>query len=211
MADQEGVIKFRLRHRFSQACELDYIRQLNPWRSILYRLGLIGQDPVRYDGLGFGNISQRLTGTGKPTFIISGTQTGGKPQLIPEDYTVVFEADPQRNVIESKGPIKPSSEALTHAAVYDAAPHVRCVIHVHCPEIWQSTRALMLPSTTSEIGYGTPEMAHSVSRLFKTGQLDRINVFTMLGHEDGVVAFGETAEAASLELIRHLALAFSVG
>lgn len=210
MAEQEGVIKFRLRHRVSSACSRDEIRELNAWRSVLFRLGLIGQDPLRYGGFGFGNVSQRLGEAGSRSFLVSGTQTGGKPHLGPDDYTLVKKADIQANIIESRGPIEPSSEALTHAAVYAAAPNVRCTLHVHCPEIWRAVRPLMLPSTAPEIAYGTREMAEAVHALFEAGKLDRMNLFAMLGHEDGLVAFGETAQAAALVLIRQLALAYSL-
>jgi hypothetical protein len=33
---------------------------LNAWRKIMYMTALIGQDPARYGGYGFGNISCRL-------------------------------------------------------------------------------------------------------------------------------------------------------
>jgi len=42
--------------------------------------------------------------------------------------------------------MKPSSEALTHAAVYAASQTVKSVVHVHSPIIWRHYQALALPA-----------------------------------------------------------------
>ena len=50
------------------------------WRALLYQHKLIGQDPMRYGGYGYGNLSVRLAPYDAPpalrAFIISGSQTG---------------------------------------------------------------------------------------------------------------------------------------
>ena len=75
MEDQEGVIKYRIEHSQKSINDLFSFSEVSDWRAIIFRLGLIGQDPERYDNLGFGNISQRLRFESSQ-FIISGTQTG---------------------------------------------------------------------------------------------------------------------------------------
>lgn len=75
-ATREGVIKFQLDFRQGPPPEAPDLVELDAWRDVLLRHGLIGQDPGRYDGLGFGNLSRRVPGRTDNAFIISGTQTG---------------------------------------------------------------------------------------------------------------------------------------
>ncbi|MBE0437928.1 MAG: class II aldolase/adducin family protein, partial [Methylomicrobium sp.] len=56
MQEQEGVIKFRFDHQSRPIDQAISLSSLNAWRSILFKLGLIGRDPARYGGLGYGNI-----------------------------------------------------------------------------------------------------------------------------------------------------------
>jgi len=107
------------------------------------------------------------------------------------------------------GSAKPSSEALTHGAIYDASPSSRAVFHVHCPELWRRARALGLPLTRPEVPYGTPEMAREVERLFREAALAEHAIFAMAGHEDGVIAFGTSPEAAGAVMLRHVARALA--
>src|SRR5690554_6460982 len=111
--DQEGVVKYSLDYTTTPPVIPASIIELNAWRAVLFRLGLTGQDPRRYDGLAYGNVSIRL---GSTAFLISGTQTGGLPRLSAEHYSLVTGFDLEQNLIAAKGPIAPSSEALTHAA-----------------------------------------------------------------------------------------------
>lgn len=209
MSEQEGVIKYLLEHQCTALpSEID-ISEINAWRSLLYRLKLIGQLPEKYDGLGYGNISRRIVPGGE-RFLITGTQTGDLAILGPEHFALVDSASPLLNSIHATGPRQPSSEALTHACVYLQNPAAQAVIHVHCPELWRNTRALNLPHTDADVTYGSIEMASAVERLFTSGQLQTLPIFSMLGHEDGIVAFGDSLAAAGTALIRQLALALSL-
>jgi L-ribulose-5-phosphate 4-epimerase len=123
---------------------------------------------------------------------------------------LIVKAEPKQNRLESCGLCKPSSESLTHASVYAQDNAIQAVIHAHNPEIWKHTVALNLPHTTADIPYGTVEMATAVEQLFQSGKLAEISLFTMLGHEDGVVAFGRNMEEAAWELISHLARAIGI-
>ena len=98
MKDNEGVIKYKLEHQYIPVNENISIAEINAWRSIFLKLGLIGQAKDRYDGYGFGNISQRITSTDhdKLNFIISGTQTGRIRTLSNEHYCLIREACPEK-------------------------------------------------------------------------------------------------------------------
>lgn len=209
MKEQEGVIKYQLKHTQKPINEKLSLSEINAWRTIIFRLDLIGQDPERYDNLGFGNISQRLNSQSSQ-FIISGSQTGHIEHLSPEHYCLVVKADPRKNRIESCGLCKPSSESLTHASIYAQNNNIQAVIHAHSPEIWNNTAALNLPHISADIPYGTVEMAIAVEQLFQSGNLQQTSLFTMLGHEDGVVSFGENMREAAWALIKYLALAIGI-
>ncbi|HEY8220104.1 MAG TPA: class II aldolase/adducin family protein [Methylobacter sp.] len=209
MTKHEGVIKYQLKHT-QQPVNLTFsLAKINAWRTIAVRLGLIGQDPERYDNIGFGNISQRI-GLHSDQFIISGTQTGYMEHLSLEDYCLVVKAEPHQNRLQSCGLCKPSSESLTHASVYAQDIAIQAVIHAHSPEIWRHTVALDLPHTRADIPYGTVEMATAVEQLFQSGKLTQTSLFTMLGHEDGVVAFGKNMQEAAWELIKYLSMAIGI-
>jgi hypothetical protein len=207
--EQEGVIKYRLRHTQAALDAAVDITQINAWRGIMQRLGLIGRHPGKYGGLGYGNISVRLQHP-PGSFIVSGTQTGHLAQLRREHYCIVLGADPPRNSLDSAGPCRPSSEALTHAVVYRQIAAANCVIHVHSPEIWRGGAALQLPSTVGNIRYGSPEMAAAVAQLLTEPQCLEKRIFTMRGHEDGVVAFGTDPQAAAQCLIACLAESLAI-
>ena len=122
---QEGYIKFNCHWTVAGPVSHDQTRKINIWRDKLYALGLIG---VYDDGIGFGNISMRYQGN---TFIIIGSATGGLKQLNENHFTLVTRYDLEQNSLECKGPIIASSESLTHAAIYESAPEIHAVIHVH--------------------------------------------------------------------------------
>jgi ribulose-5-phosphate 4-epimerase/fuculose-1-phosphate aldolase len=154
--------------------------------------------------LGFGNISRRLESHGE-AFVISGTQTGHLSELSNSHYALVTCAEPLQNRLESTGLCRPSSEALTHAAVYRQNHNIQAVIHVHSPELWQSTERFNLARTADHVAYGTPEMAAAVAQLFDVAQLGEMGLFSMLGHEDGIIAFGHSLPEAACLLIAQWA------
>lgn len=206
-AHTEGVIKFDLTHHPKPLEPNDEWQTLNAWRSILFQLQLIGQNPNRYEGLGFGNISVRLS---SERFLITGSQTGHLEPLTLEHYCLVTHADPHRNQIESEGLIRPSSETLTHAAIYQCDSQIRAVIHVHDPLIWHHCEALGLAVTPAHIPYGTRQMAESVQQLIQHQKQPTQSVFGMLGHEDGIVSFGTSLAQAGKELIDIYARALAL-
>jgi hypothetical protein len=197
----EGIIQYRLEHSDGELpAEADYDGLL-AWYRRCRRHALLGQDPARYEGYAFGNISVRAA----HGFVISGTQTGARPALRREDLAWVFDFDTRDNRLSSRGQVRPSSEAMTHGEVYAASPSVGAVIHAHSPAIWLNADRLGLPTTPPEAGYGTPAMAAAVRAL-----LDRSpgeGVLSMAGHEDGVIAYAASMDAAGALLLATLARA----
>lgn len=211
---REGVIKYTLDFESGPRTAWAELAELNAWRQVLYRLALIGADPDRYEGLGFGNVSRRVGPfRGEPRqrrFLISGTQTGHRDRLRAEHYVLVTECDPQRNRVAAKGPIKPSSESLTHGALYAVDAQLRAVLHAHSPDIWQAAMELGLPVTDHRVAYGTPAMAEEMQRLYRQPEVRDGGVIVMGGHPDGVVSFGAGLSVAGNVMVRTLARALAV-
>ncbi|MGV6826719.1 MAG: class II aldolase/adducin family protein [bacterium] len=173
----------------------------------MWQLGLIGQNDKMYDGYGYGNVSVRVGNS----FVISGTQTGNEYSLSSDQWVSVTNADISENRIDSEGVIEPSSEALTHALVYQSCPNVTTVLHVHSALIWSHAKALGLSSTGEHAEYGTPEMVKEVARLLQ-GELSLDHgVFAMLGHLDGIVSYGTTIEQAACALIQMYTQSLETG
>ncbi len=214
MASIEGVIKFQLHYEPAPPPAGELLREIGAWRKLMVQTQLIGQDPARYGGFGFGNISMRLTPYYAPAerrrFVISGTQTGGLADLLPEHYATVLEFHPEKNLVVAEGPVRPSAESLTHGAVYAVDPELRWVLHAHSPHIWRHAAALDIPITDESVAYGTPQMAEEVARLFQETRVEARKLFSMGGHEDGIVAFGRTAEEAGHALLIALARAYQL-
>ncbi len=200
MTEQEGVIKFNLEYAEQILRDIP-VEPLTAWRSILKDLGLVGQTPERYDGYGFGNVSIRH-GDG---FLISGTQTGALDHVTLSDYALCETWDLPGNAVTAIGEVKPSSESLSHASIYDVNPAVTCALHVHSPDIWQAAQRLGIPITDKDVPYGTPEMAKAVRRLIQNMPLP--GIFSMGGHEDGVFTFGTSLAEAGELLVSMLAKA----
>lgn len=200
MHEKEGVIKYRLDFELADPVQ-ENLQQLNAWRSILYGLQLIGQAAARYGGYSYGNLSVRSQ-LAPSSFIISGSQTGFIPDLNQNHYVRVEHCDLEHNHVVARGPIQPSSEALTHSIFYQFSASIRCVMHVHDPVLWQFGLKENLPSTDESISYGTAEMANEVKHLLNSGALGNNGTLIMAGHEDGILCFGDSIDQAGQRLLR---------
>jgi L-ribulose-5-phosphate 4-epimerase len=89
----------------------------------------------------------------------------------------------------------PSSESLTHAAIYKSDPTISAVIHCHDSVLWR-TRLYRVPTTSKAVAYGTPEMAYEIMRLFTVSDVRSREIFVMAGHEGGIVTFGKNLKDA---------------
>jgi hypothetical protein len=213
----EGVIQFETEHerrdleprRYGElACALV------AWREIMALTGLVGQDPSRYEGAGYGNVSARVgprnAAIGRRPFLVTGSQTSGKRRIGLDEFAVVEGYDCVSNRVRSHGPVLPSSESMTHAAAYDASPLVQCVLHGHSPVLWRRRRALRLPETDPDVPNGTPAMAREVGRLYRETVLPERRILAMGGHEDGILVLGRDPEDAGTVLLRWLARAYAL-
>jgi L-ribulose-5-phosphate 4-epimerase len=214
----EGVIRFEVEHEkrpLDERLHGEIAGVLIAWREVLGRLGLIGRDAARYEGLGYGNASARTgpmgdVGRGRRSFLVTGSQTGGRRDMSLADFCLVESYDVAANRVRSRGLVPPSSESLTHAALYDIAPSARVVLHGHAPEIWQHARSLGIVATAASVLNGTPEMAREVQRLFRESAFSSTGVLAMAGHQDGVLSFGANAAEAGERLVEQLARALAL-
>lgn len=198
--EREGVIKFHLEFKQCDAITPAMIQDITPWREKLFALKLIGQDPLLYDGLGYGNLSHRIQ-PGSEQFVITGSQTSYLPVLTARDYALVEKSIIDENRLVASGLVKPSSEALTHSAFYHASQDINYVFHVHSATIWSHAKQLGIPVTSPSVSYGTPQMAEEIQKLFNSAELNSHNIVAMGGHRDGIIAFGKTAEQAGDSLL----------
>lgn len=200
MQETEGVIKYRLDFKASEPLPQN-IGELNFWRSILHGLGLVGQQQGRYQGYGFGNLSQRCIEKAQQ-FIISASQTGHVLRLDATHYTLIEDFDIAHNRIQASGCLPPSSEALSHAMIYQLSPAIQSVFHIHDPLLWQFGLQHDYPTTSVDVEYGTVAMAQEVHRLYQQSDLRVKGILMMGGHEDGVMVFGNTMQQTGLRLIQ---------
>lgn len=192
---EEGITKFALHWEHAAAPSQAEIATLQDWRDVLFARRLIGADPLRYGGIGFGNVSCRCP----QGFLISATQTGALPTLTAAHFCTVTGWNIAGNQIHARGPQAPSSEALSHAACYAAHPDIHWVFHVHSPALWQAAERLGIPATPKDAEYGTPAMAEAISRLVRDACLPLL--LQMAGHEDGIIAAGHTAAQCGVLLL----------
>jgi L-ribulose-5-phosphate 4-epimerase len=190
-------VKFRYERAGSELAPFAGLAELNTLRRKLLELQLIG---VRSNGVSFGNLSVRDGVTNN--FYVTGSATGTLSELTLADCAKVVAYDFKRNWLRYEGAAIPSSESLTHAAVYKSDGSARAVIHCHDSSLW-STLLDRVPTTSKAVEYGTPEMACEIIHLFQIGEVHRRKVFVMAGHEGGIVTFGRDLEEAFAVLMQE--------
>lgn len=186
----DGIIKFSYTLKRTRAPRSDEYLDLEKWRVILYRMGLIGEH--KEEKIGFGNLS-RILDPKNQVFIITGTQTGRFANLSAQHYSKVISCDLKKLAIKAEGLIAPSSESLTHYAIYHFHPEIRYVFHIHHHELWVRMLSEKFDRTPEEINYGTIEMAEAAKECIKD---QTRGIFAMAGHQDGIIAYGDNAENA---------------
>ena len=136
-------VKFTYQCACADIVPFNALAELNACRRKLLESRLIGVDS---NGVGFGNLSVR-DGT-SAHFYITGSATGGLPELTPADCVRIVAYDFAGNRLRYEGAVIPSSESLTHAAIYESDPSASAVIHCHDLDLW----AMLLDSapTTSK-------------------------------------------------------------
>jgi len=196
--EKEGVVKYTIQHTSAPIMLPADMGELFAWRHRLRELELIGADA---QGLGYGNLSVRWYAS--PRFLITGSQSSGLLDVDQRHFASVEVVDLDRNMLRSKGEIPPSSEALTHAALYQSRASIRAVVHVHSNAIWSAWKD-RLPTTREDVAYGTPEMAYEMIRLQKRSAITDKGVVVMGGHQDGVIAFASSVAEAAGEILKLL-------
>jgi len=194
--EQEGVVKYTCHHVTAPAPLPPGLDDLLHWRGELRARNLIGADAA---GIGYGNLSIRVYAS--PRFFITGSQSSGLPIVDRRHFAEVTVVDLDKNTLRSVGAIAPSSEALTHAALYQVHTRIRAVVHVHAPALWDAWKN-RLPTTYDHVEYGTPEMGYEMIRLHKRTAAGTRGCFVMGGHRDGIIAFGQTLAEAAGEILK---------
>jgi len=188
-------VKFTYQRARADIAPFDALAELNACRRKLVDQHLLGVYP---NGVGFSNVSVR---DGRTSFYITGSATGGLAELTPADCVRVVAYDFARNWLSYEGTAIPSSESLTHAAIYESASITSAVIHCHDSALW----AMLLdrvPTTSKAVAYGTGEMAYEIIRLFQISDVRNEKIFVMAGHQAGIVTFGKNREEAFQVLMR---------
>jgi L-ribulose-5-phosphate 4-epimerase len=173
-------------------------RDLDAWRQRLAALHVLGADA---NGIAFGNLSQRRAGTCR--FIITGTQTSGLPLLDERHFAEVLSFDLDRHALECRGPVLPSSEALSHAAVYQGDSRVSACLHVHHTHLWHALLG-RAPTTSSDGGCGSFKMARDILQLCLDARGPAPDIIVMAGHPDGLLFLGATLDEAGDRLVQEL-------
>lgn len=193
----DGVIKFSYKLNFGKKIpEKDFL-EIEKWRVIFFRMNFIGEYPE--EKIGFGNLSKRMTSP-VDSFVITGTQTGAMANLKPEHYCHVIESNLEKNSVVAKGTIAPSSESLTHYAIYKNNPHINYIFHIHHQIFWEKLIQNGADATPEHISYGTLEMAEETSKIIGNKEA---GIFVMKGHQDGIVSYASTAEEAGKILLEE--------
>ena len=128
-------------------------------------------------------------------FVVSATATGGVRELGAEGYSLVEDWSVAGNRLTCRGPLPASSEALTHAAVYEADADARCVVHAHSRPLFDGLLEAGALHTPRNAAYGTPEMAVAVADIAR--RYPQEGILVMLGHDEGILAYGPSIRAVA--------------
>jgi ribulose-5-phosphate 4-epimerase/fuculose-1-phosphate aldolase len=190
-------VKFAYECAIPELAPFAGVVELNGCRQKFLERRLIGVDS---SGISFGNISMRDGVTNN--FHITGSGTGGILELMLADCAKVVAHNFEKNWLRYEGSTIPSSESLTHAAIYEADEKAAAVIHCHDATLWA---ALLneAPTTSNAVAYGTPEMAYETMRLFRVTDVQTRKILVMAGHEGGIVTFGRNLEEAFAVLMHE--------
>ena len=194
---KEGYIKFNcIRSVENIRIQEKYFQQLSKWRQIMHEIGLIG---VYSNGIGYGNLSIRADSN---SFYISGTATGRLMMLEEKHYALVNSWSFADNSLKCSGMINASAESLSHAAIYETLPQTGAVIHVHHKGMWDKY-INSKPATSTEVSYGSPEMALEIQQVIQKIDSHKENFLVMGGHEEGIITWGNTLDEAGEIILKH--------
>ncbi|MCX7775568.1 MAG: class II aldolase/adducin family protein [Spirochaetaceae bacterium] len=216
----EGIIKYACHWQQSVLRTCETADKVLAVRNTLWQQGLIG---AAADGTGFGNVSSAVSldealelapdmaervqsryHAGRRCFLVTGSQTGREAVLGVSGLALVLEWSLAANELVCAGPVRASSESLTHAALYEADSRIGGVVHVHAPWYWEHWPE-DAPCTAADILYGTPAMGYEIQKIWRETGGALAGVVCMGGHRDGLLAWGPTVEQAMDRLLTMLA------
>ncbi|MDH7484061.1 MAG: class II aldolase/adducin family protein, partial [Spirochaetales bacterium] len=216
----EGIIKFACHWQQCALYQCECAHAVLDVRNRLWDRGLVG---AAADGTGFGNVSsvvsrnearelapdlvervQSRYHAGQRYFLVTGSQTGREAVLDISGLSLVLEWNLAANELACAGPVRASSESLTHAALYEAESRIGGVVHVHAPWYWAHWPE-NAPRTAADVSYGTPAMGYEIQRIWRETGAAVSGAVCMGGHRDGLLAWGETVEQALETLLTMLA------
>ena len=61
-----------------------------------------------------------------------------------------------------------------------------------------------VPTTSKDIGYGTPEMAYELKKFVKICKQANDNIVVMAGHDSGIITFGTNLQEAEIILMENM-------
>lgn len=184
----EGLVKYRASHEMAPPFTEPTLDDLVATHAVCRKKNWLGVYP---NGISFGNLSVRRNGR----IFCTGTGTGALEKIDLSHLAEVLSWDLKENRLASRGPIQATSEAMTHAAIYEASPDTLAVVHIHSPEFWANALG-KIPTTRAEVPYGTPGMAAEIFRLFREADLANKKCLAMAGHQDGLIFFGPSLTVA---------------
>ncbi|MCX8190414.1 MAG: class II aldolase/adducin family protein [Candidatus Diapherotrites archaeon] len=193
----EGVVKFSYSLNAAKM-PLGRISNLVFWRDKLFDIGLIGvYNKGLMKGIAYGNISMRANFRGKRGFFITGSQTGSIKKLAPDKYCFIESFNINKNFVKALGSIAPSSESLTHGAIYSTNPRIGAVVHIHNKEIFEKADKLSLDHISERATYGSVDLAIEIKKAIKRIGYPEIGTIVTLGHKDGIFVWHKSIEEAS--------------
>lgn len=190
-------VKFSCERTGAEIPPFGGLAEMNAYRRKLRDRHLIGVDS---NGVGFGNLSVRAGAT--DDFYVTGSATTGIHELTLANCAKVVACDFERNRVQYEGSAIPSSESLTHAAIYKSDASAGSVIHCHDFKLWSAVLN-QVPTTSKAAEYGTPVIANEIMQLFAHTDMQRRKIVVMAGHEGGILTFGNDLKGAFAVLMRE--------
>jgi len=194
----QGVIKVKFNLKMSSPINEEHFLELEKWRSIFHKMGVIGE--YKTTKLGFGNLSKRLM-KGDEAFIITGAQTGVYPHLSGMQYTKVTKCVLSKLSIEAIGPIAPDNESLTHHAIYEKNLQINFIFHVHNINLWNYMIKNNLEQTAQDIDHRSFDFQQEAMKCI---QNKNSGIFAISDLEGGIIAYADSAENAGKLILETL-------
>lgn len=168
--------------------EFPNFNELGVVRTYFRRAGYLGVQK----GVAYGNMSWKPKDLEIGEFILIGTQTSRKSSITKDDLVLILDCSFKTNLVEYAGKIEPSTEALTHTAIYwygaENGRKIGAVIHAHHALIWKYMLDNDYLRTGSKAKAGTLELVKEIQLIMEVGS--QIG-FAMEGHKNGIWVYGE--------------------